>query len=81
MKLLGTNSKIDKSLKVYPEYEASILQLLPNKHFCVNYKLCIKDCLAFKGLAKVYPSIIKSRKAKSEYFINDNKNFIKQVIK
>ena len=33
MKLLGTNSKIDKSLKVYPEYEASILQLLPNKHF------------------------------------------------
>ena len=58
MKLLGTNSKIDKSLKVYPEYEASILQLLPNKHLCVNYKLCIKTCLAFKGLAKVYPSVI-----------------------
>ena len=81
MKLLGTNSKIDKSLKVYPEYEASILQLLPNKHLCVNYKLCIKTCLAFKGLAKVYPSVIKSRKAKSEYFVNDTDTFIKQLIK
>ena len=81
MKLLSTNSKIDKSLKVYPEYEASILQLLPNKHLCVNYKLCIKTCLAFKGLAKVYPSVIKSRKAKSEYFVNDTDNFIKQLIR
>ena len=81
MKLLGTNSKIDKSLKVYPEYEASILQLLPNKHLCVNYKLCIKTCLAFKGLAKVYPSVIKSRKAKSEYFVNDTDTFIKQLIR
>ena len=81
MKLLGTNSKIDKSLKIYPEYEASILQLLPNKHLCVNYKLCIKTCLAFKGLAKVYPSVIKSRKAKSEYFVNDTDTFIKQLIR
>ena len=81
MKLWGTNSKIDKSLKVYPEYEASILQLLPNKHLCVNYKLCIKTCLAFKGLAKVYPSVIKSRKAKSEYFVNDTDTFIKQLIR
>ena len=81
MTLLGTNSKIDKSLKIYPEYEASILQLLPNKHLCVNYKLCIKTCLAFKGLAKVYPSVIKSRKAKSEYFVNDTDTFIKQLIK
>ena len=81
MKLLTTNSKIDKSLKVYPEYEASILQLLPNKHLCVNYKLCIKTCLAFKGLAKVYPSVIKSRKAKSEYFVNDTDTFIKQLIR
>jgi len=81
MKLLGTNSKIDKSLKVYPEYEASILQFLPNKHLCVNYKLCIKTCLAFKGLAKVYPSVIKSRKAKSEYFVNDTDTFIKQLIR
>ena len=81
MKLLGTNSKIDKSLKVYPKYEASILQLLPNKHLCVNYKLCMKTCLAFKGLAKVYPGVIKSRKAKSEYFVNDTDTFIKQLIR
>ena len=81
MKVLSTNSKIDKSVKVYPEYEASILQLLPNKHLCVNYKLCIKTCLAFKGLAKVYPSVIKSRKAKSEYFVNDTDTFIKQLIR
>ena len=81
MKLLTTNSKIDKSIKKHPKYEASILQMLPSKHVCVNYKLCIKTCLAFKGLAKVYPSIIKSRKTKTDYFLNDNKNFIKQLIK
>ena len=81
MKLLTTNSKIDKSIKKHPEYEASILQMLPSKHVCVNYKSCIKTCLAFKGLAKVYPSIIKSRKAKTDYFLNDNPTFIKQLIK
>ena len=53
MKLLTTNTKIDKSMELLVDYYATILQLLPNKHFCVNYKLCIKDCLAFKGLAKV----------------------------
>ena len=81
MKLLTTNTKIDKSMELLEDYYATILQLLPNKHLCVNYKLCIKTCLAFKGMAKVYPSILKSRKAKSKYFLEDNEKFIKQVIK
>lgn len=80
-KLLSTNSKIDKSLKEFLGlYEASILQLLPSKYVCVNYKECIKNCLAFKGLAKVYPkTIIKARKAKTDYFIADTDLFIEHL--
>ena len=79
MKLLTTNSKIDKSLKIHPEYEATILQMLPGKGICVNYKECISDCLAFKGFAKIYPSVTKSRKAKKDYFVNDQAGFLKQL--
>ena len=81
MKLLTTNSKIDKSMKAFPEYEASILQMLPRKGICENYKECIKNCLAFKGLAKVYPSITKSRKAKTDFFLTQHSAFMKQLVK
>lgn len=81
MKLLTSNSKIDKSLEVFEDYEATILQMLPSKNFCVNYKSCIKTCLAFQGLAKVYPSVIKSRKAKTNFFVNDMEVFLLQVKK
>ena len=43
MKLLTTNTKIDKSMKLYPEYEASILQMLPGKGVCVNTKIALKN--------------------------------------
>jgi len=80
-KLLSTNSKIEKSLKEYEFYIATILQLLPSKYLCVNYKECIKNCLAFKGMAKVYPSVIKSRKAKSDYFRANPELFIEHLKK
>lgn len=82
-KLLSTNSKIEKSLKEFLGlYETTILQLLPSKYVCHNYKLCISKCLAFKGLAKVYPkTIIKARKAKTDYFIEDTEKFIAQLIR
>ena len=81
MKLLTTNTKIDKSMKVFEKDYGTILQLLPSKNVCVNYKNCIKNCLAFKGMAKVYKSVTKSRKAKTDYFTNDNDGFIKQLKK
>ena len=81
MKLLTSNSKIDKSLKVHPEYEATILQMLPGKGICVNYKECIKTCLAFKGFAKIYTSVTKSRKAKKDYFLTQHSTFMKQLVK
>tara|TARA_B100001123_G_scaffold73833_1_gene83103 strand:- start:6957 stop:7739 length:783 start_codon:yes stop_codon:yes gene_type:complete len=81
MKLLTSNTKIDKSMKEHQDYEATILQMLPSKNFCVDYKSCIKTCLAFQGFAKVYPSVIKSRKAKTNFFVNDRKEFLLQVKK
>ena len=81
MKLLTSNTKIDKSLEVHDGYEATILQMLPSKNFCVNYKACIKTCLEFQGFAKIYPSDIKSRKAKTNFFVNDRKEFLLQTKK
>tara|TARA_R110000803_G_C11857241_1_gene306673 strand:+ start:43 stop:696 length:654 start_codon:yes stop_codon:yes gene_type:complete len=79
MKLLTSNSKIDKSVKLNPEYEATILQMLPGKGVCVNYKGCIKTCLAFTGFAKIFPSVNKSRQAKKDLYINDRQAFLKQL--
>tara|TARA_R110000772_G_scaffold36387_3_gene87070 strand:+ start:704 stop:1342 length:639 start_codon:yes stop_codon:yes gene_type:complete len=81
MKLLTSNAKIDKSIKLFPEYEATILQMLPSKQMCVNYKDCISKCLAFTGFAKIYKSVNKSRKAKTDFFLNDNRNFVIQIVK
>ena len=66
MKLLTTNTKIDKSMKLYPEYEASILQMLPGKGVCVNYKNCIKECLAFTGVSKVYKTGNQARQRRKD---------------
>jgi len=83
-KLLTTNSKIDKTLKLYPNYEASILQLLPGKSVCNNpfYKNCISDCLSFKGMAKVYPeTVIGGRKKRLELLLSDTPSFMVKIKK
>ncbi len=81
MKLLTSNTKIDKSIKAYPEYEASILQMLPGEGICINYRKCIKNCLAFKGFAKIFKSVTKSRKAKKDYFLTQHAAFMRQLVK
>ena len=81
MKLLTSNTKIEKSTTAFPDYEATILQMLPGKGVCVNYKDCLSDCLAFTGFAKIFGSVNKSRKAKKDYFLKDYENFMIQLIK
>ena len=68
-------------MKLFPEYEATILQMLPGKDVCVNYKGCIKTCLAFTGFAKIFPSVNKSRQAKKDLYVNQKSVFMKQLVK
>ena len=66
----------------YPQYNAKILQMLPGKGVCFDYKDCIKDCLAFKGMAKVYPkTVIGGRKKRKDLFTNDVPMFMQQLEK
>ena len=83
-KLLSTNTKIDKSLKLFPDYEASILQLVPSKTVCDNpfYKNCISNCLSFKGMAKVYPAtVVGGRKKRVDLLLSDSPSFMLQLKK
>ena len=83
-KLLTTNSKIDKSMKLMDTIEASILQLLPSKHTCNNdyYKNCIANCLSFKGMAKVYPeTVINGRMKRTKFLLEDSPSFMLQIKK
>ena len=81
MKLLTSNTKIDKSMKIHPEYEGTILQMLPGKGVCVNYKGCIKTCLAFTGFAKIYKSVNKARQQRKDLFVNHPGEFRTQINK
>jgi len=78
MELLTTNTKILKSMQVYPQFNAKIMQLIPGKHTCSDYtKACLKDCLAWKGYAKIYPeTVIKGRKKRTDLFLNDLPSFM-----
>tara|TARA_R110002096_G_scaffold352908_1_gene546203 strand:- start:2919 stop:3611 length:693 start_codon:yes stop_codon:yes gene_type:complete len=83
-KLLTSNTKIDKTLKLFPNYEASILQLLPSKHVCDNpyYKNCISNCLSFKGMSKVYPkTVIGGRKKRVDLLLSDTPSFMLKLEK
>ena len=77
-KLLTSNTKIDKSMKLYPEYEATILQLAPGKGVCVNYSACIKTCLFFTGFGK-FNSVQRGRINRTKYLQGDTQGFLKQL--
>lgn len=77
-KLLTSNTKIDKSMKLYPEYEATILQLAPGKGVCVNYSKCIKTCLFFTGFGK-FNSVQRGRINRTKYLQGDTQGFLKQL--
>ena len=77
-KLLTSNTKIDKSMKLFPEYEATILQLAPGKGVCVNYSNCIKTCLFFTGFGK-FSNVQRGRINRTKYLQTDTQGFLKQL--
>ena len=77
-KLLTSNTKIDKSMKLFPEYEATILQLAPGKGVCVNYSNCIKTCLFFTGFGK-FSNVQRGRINRTKYLQTDIQGFLKQL--
>ena len=85
MPLLTSNTKIDKSViwaqKQGLEYEATILQMLPGRGVCKNYKYCIKECLAFTGFAKIFPTVNKARQKRKDLFTKDLPSFMKTLEK
>lgn len=76
MKLLTSNTKIDKSNKLFKgKYKGKILQMVPGKGVCKNYKNCIKTCLFFKGYGKFQP-VMKGRQKRKDLFVNDLPEFM-----
>jgi len=78
MPLLTTNAKIDKSVKLCPEYEAVILQMNPGRGVCVNWELCISTCIAFTGYGK-FKNVRAGREKRKKLFLNDIEGFKKQL--
>ena len=80
---VGKNPKIDKSNKVSSKYWSVILHLKT-----VNNKICpyqdIDKCksasLNTAGLGGVYPSIQKARQRKTDLFLNDRDEFMRQLV-
>jgi hypothetical protein len=84
MPLLTSNTKIDKSViwaqKQGLEFEAVILQMNPGKGVCVNWELCISDCIAFTGYGK-FKNVRAGREKRKKLFLNDIEGFKKQLKK
>lgn len=57
------------------------LSMFPDIKVCPASELagCIKPCLTWSGLAAVYDSINKARKARTEYWLSDQSTFLDQL--
>jgi hypothetical protein len=80
---VGKNPKIDKSNKVSSKYWSVIMHLRPvNTKICPYQDIakCKEACLNTAGLGGVYPSIQKARQRKTDLFLNDRTEFMKQLI-
>ena len=80
---VGSNPKIDKSNKVSSKYWSVIMHLRPvNTKICPYQDIakCKSACLNTAGLGGVYPSIQKARQRKTDLFLNDRTEFMKQLI-
>jgi len=80
---VGKNPKIDKSNKVSSKYWSVIMHLRPvNTKICPYQDIakCKSACLNTAGLGGVYPSIQKARQRKTDLFLNDRTEFMKQLI-
>jgi hypothetical protein len=73
MKLLTSNAKLKKSLEILG-IETLGVQMTPGAGVCVNYRRCIKDCLAYSGMA-FYQNVRESRDSKKDWFIKDEPGF------
>ena len=80
---VGSNPKIDKSNKVSSKYWSVIMHLRPvNTKICPYQDIakCKSACLNTAGLGGVYPSIQKARQRKTDLFLNDRGEFMKQLV-
>lgn len=84
MKLLTTNTKLEKSVK---GWMLTGLSLAPHKqggrkNVCPHAsKGCAKACLFSSGMAQAFPTINKARIAKTQFFFDNNEAFMKQLVK
>ena len=77
-----SNPKTNKSNKQSDKYLTFILHLRPvNTKICPfqNVAKCKAACLNTAGLGGVYPSIQKARQRKTDLFLNDRNEFMRQL--
>ena len=77
-----SNPKTNKSNKQSDKYSTFILHLRPvNTKICPfqNVAKCKSACLNTAGLGGVYPSIQKARQRKTNLFLNDRVEFMRQL--
>ena len=84
MKLLDTNGSNTKLRKNNKDINIRVagLSLYPvSTRICPMQDIaqCKAPCLSDSGFAKVYKSVNNSRKAKTDFYLNDPKNFIIQL--
>ena len=80
---VGKNPKIDKSNKVSSKYWSVIMHLRPvNTKICPYQDIakCKEACLNTAGLGGVYSSIQDARQRKTDLFLNDRDEFMRQLI-
>ena len=78
----NSNSKTKKSNDKSDKYSTFILYLRPvNQKICPfqNVAKCKNACLNTAGLGGVYPSIQKARQRKTDLFLNDRVEFMRQL--
>lgn len=80
MKLLSSNTKIDKTNKATNKYYTKILQLAPHKtsgkNVCAEASpACASDCLFYAGMG-IYKNVQAARTRKTELFFEDRPFFI-----
>jgi len=80
-KLLGFESDAKTVKGAKHGVLTGILYLIPNDQICPMAKAagCREGCLVTSGMAAVYKSIPKSRKAKTDWFHDDRDSFMEQV--
>ena len=84
MKLLSTNASNTKIRKSQEQSGLRIasLSLYPNDRICSGAKLalCMKPCLKDAGFG-IFPNVKDGRQSKTDFYLQDQKGFLDQLIK